>query len=147
MEDWIHGSFNVCIRVEIEGNPGRQVMIRFPLPYRIGENCRQGMRMRRSVVKLGPMSGLKRTVRLSLFHIFMASGYLTAKLYVLYWPFSMMKLVAYSPIFLIFTASRFLLEAFSVCADGFDGYSVTQSHPCTLKTVSKIRLASTHLTL
>lgn len=45
VEDWIHGSFNVCIRVDIfdvEGIVGRQVMIRFPLPYRIGENCCPG---------------------------------------------------------------------------------------------------------
>ncbi|KAJ6126132.1 hypothetical protein N7471_010625 [Penicillium samsonianum] len=45
VEDWIHGSFNVCIRVDIFGSTGvvgRQVMIRFPLPYRIGENCCPG---------------------------------------------------------------------------------------------------------
>lgn len=41
VEDWIHGSFNVCIRADIvdpNGDIKRQVMIRFPLPYRIGES-------------------------------------------------------------------------------------------------------------
>ncbi|KAH1303619.1 hypothetical protein KXX47_008709, partial [Aspergillus fumigatus] len=45
VEDWIHGSFNVCIRVDVDGQrgyPGTQVMIRFPLPYRIGEECCPG---------------------------------------------------------------------------------------------------------
>lgn len=35
VEDWIHGCFNVCIRVDV--NDGRQVMFRCPLPYKIGE--------------------------------------------------------------------------------------------------------------
>ncbi|KAL8826849.1 MAG: hypothetical protein Q9170_007247 [Blastenia crenularia] len=38
--DWIHGSFNMCIPVYVR-HPGtlteKRVMIRFPLPYRIGE--------------------------------------------------------------------------------------------------------------
>lgn len=45
VEDWIHGSFNVCIRVDVDGqgrDPRRQLMMRFPLPYRIGEECCPG---------------------------------------------------------------------------------------------------------
>ncbi|KAE8351702.1 hypothetical protein BDV28DRAFT_162229 [Aspergillus coremiiformis] len=45
VEDWIHGSFNVCIRVDVDSqgrDPGKQLIIRFPLPYRIGENCCPG---------------------------------------------------------------------------------------------------------
>ncbi|RDW61698.1 uncharacterized protein DSM5745_10370 [Aspergillus mulundensis] len=45
VEDWVHGSFNVCIRVDVDGhgrNPGKQLMMRLPLPYRIGENRRPG---------------------------------------------------------------------------------------------------------
>lgn len=45
VEDWIDGSFNVCIRVAIDDRdraPGKQLMIRFPLPYRIGENSCPG---------------------------------------------------------------------------------------------------------
>lgn len=45
VEDWIHGSFNVCIRIDIDAdgcNPARQLMFRLPLPYRIGENSRPG---------------------------------------------------------------------------------------------------------
>ncbi|KKK20159.1 hypothetical protein P175DRAFT_0433956 [Aspergillus ochraceoroseus IBT 24754] len=45
VEHWIHGSFNVCIRVDVDcqgRGPGKQLIIRFPLPYRIGENCCPG---------------------------------------------------------------------------------------------------------
>lgn len=45
VDEWIHGNFNVCIRVDIDkhrGNSGRQVMVRFPLPYRIGEYSSPG---------------------------------------------------------------------------------------------------------
>lgn len=41
VDDWIHGSFNVCIRIKVDARgrvPERQMMIRFPLPYRVGEN-------------------------------------------------------------------------------------------------------------
>ncbi|KAJ5263827.1 hypothetical protein N7478_011432 [Penicillium angulare] len=36
----LHGSFNLCIHVDVHGKDNelkQQVMIRFPLPYRIGE--------------------------------------------------------------------------------------------------------------
>lgn len=38
VKEWIHGSFNVCIPVYVDNwkkNPGRRVIIRFPLPYKI----------------------------------------------------------------------------------------------------------------
>ncbi|RAL14569.1 uncharacterized protein BO97DRAFT_386335 [Aspergillus homomorphus CBS 101889] len=40
VKDWIAGSFNVCIPVEIDGhdeNAPKRVLIRFPLPYKVGE--------------------------------------------------------------------------------------------------------------
>ena len=53
IEDWIHGSFNLCVRIDVDAdgqedigrqeNPSaKQVMIRFPLPFRIGENYHPG---------------------------------------------------------------------------------------------------------
>jgi hypothetical protein len=45
VEDWIDGSFNVCIRVDIDSRDrvsAKQLMIRFPLPYKIGENTHPG---------------------------------------------------------------------------------------------------------
>ncbi|KAI9847151.1 MAG: hypothetical protein M1837_003013 [Sclerophora amabilis] len=45
MSDWITGSFNVVIPVSINGwrkRPGRRVLVRFPLPYKIGEAFRPG---------------------------------------------------------------------------------------------------------
>lgn len=36
----MHGSFNICIRVDIDGEeskPGKQIIMRFPLPYKVGE--------------------------------------------------------------------------------------------------------------
>jgi len=48
-QDWLRGSFNVCIPVTIDGDnwadrrqPGHRVILRFPLPYRIGESFRPG---------------------------------------------------------------------------------------------------------
>nr|KMM69298.1 hypothetical protein CPAG_05617 [Coccidioides posadasii RMSCC 3488] len=40
--DWLHGSLNACIPVTIVGPFGIRVMIRFPLPYRIGEDFGPG---------------------------------------------------------------------------------------------------------
>ncbi|KAJ5246544.1 hypothetical protein N7468_001527 [Penicillium chermesinum] len=45
VEDWIDGSFNVCIRADIDEQGSlskKQVMVRFPLPYRIGESPHPG---------------------------------------------------------------------------------------------------------
>ncbi|KAH8433003.1 uncharacterized protein LDX57_010638 [Aspergillus melleus] len=46
-EDWYRGSFNVCIPITIcdwkrRQQPGNRVLLRFPLPYRIGEDFRPG---------------------------------------------------------------------------------------------------------
>ncbi|KAB8213342.1 hypothetical protein BDV33DRAFT_66606 [Aspergillus novoparasiticus] len=45
--EWLHGSFNVCIPVTIlewnqKQQSGHRVLVRFPLPYRIGEDFRPG---------------------------------------------------------------------------------------------------------
>lgn len=47
IENWHHGSFNVCIPVAIDAwkgkqQPGRRVLLRCPLPYRVGEAFRPG---------------------------------------------------------------------------------------------------------
>lgn len=47
VENWRHGSFNVCIPVTIDDwagkqQRGRRVLLRFPLPYRVGEVFRPG---------------------------------------------------------------------------------------------------------
>ncbi|KAE8149392.1 hypothetical protein BDV25DRAFT_156391, partial [Aspergillus avenaceus] len=47
MEDWLCGSFNVSVPVTIQRWKGRQqpggcVLLRFPLPYRVGEKARPG---------------------------------------------------------------------------------------------------------
>ncbi|KAK2807024.1 hypothetical protein FQN50_005598 [Emmonsiellopsis sp. PD_5] len=47
-EDWIHGSFNVCIPVTVSSGwqgktqTGQRLMLRFPLPYRVGDAFRPG---------------------------------------------------------------------------------------------------------
>ena len=44
-DNWLHGSFNLCIPISIDkwrGNPGKRVIARFPLPYRVGEDFRPG---------------------------------------------------------------------------------------------------------
>ncbi|KAK2808898.1 hypothetical protein FQN50_004374 [Emmonsiellopsis sp. PD_5] len=40
VKQWIHGTFNVCVPVRI--NHIRRVIIRFPLPYRVGEKVFSG---------------------------------------------------------------------------------------------------------
>ncbi|KZF22308.1 hypothetical protein L228DRAFT_239293 [Xylona heveae TC161] len=42
VEDWLHGSFNVCIPVVVPSWNDKRVLIRFPLPYRVGEAFRPG---------------------------------------------------------------------------------------------------------
>ncbi|KAK1141276.1 hypothetical protein N8T08_009179 [Aspergillus melleus] len=42
LEDWLHGSFNVCIPVVVHGWNKKRVLIQFPLPYRVGEAFRPG---------------------------------------------------------------------------------------------------------
>ena len=40
IEEWIHGSFNVCLPVYVKDwkqYPEKRVIIRFPLPYKVGE--------------------------------------------------------------------------------------------------------------
>lgn len=45
--DWLHGSFNVCVPVSINDweartQSGSRVLLRLPLPYRLGEEFRPG---------------------------------------------------------------------------------------------------------
>lgn len=45
IEQWIHGSFNICLPVYLKNwkkRPERRVMIRFPLPYKVGEETFPG---------------------------------------------------------------------------------------------------------
>jgi hypothetical protein len=40
VNEWVHGSFNVCIPLYVnkqDRDLGKQALIRFPLPYKIGE--------------------------------------------------------------------------------------------------------------
>jgi hypothetical protein len=40
VKEWIAGSFNVCVPVYIDNwtqHPGKRVLVRFPLPYKVGE--------------------------------------------------------------------------------------------------------------
>lgn len=40
VNEWIHGSFNVCVPIYV--NDEKKVIIRFPLPYKIGESTHPG---------------------------------------------------------------------------------------------------------
>lgn len=40
INEWLHGSFNVCIPIYVCGE--KRIVIRFPLPYKIGESTNQG---------------------------------------------------------------------------------------------------------
>jgi hypothetical protein len=44
-KDWIHGSFNICLPVNVDNwrqRPGGRVMIRFPLPFKVGDSYHPG---------------------------------------------------------------------------------------------------------
>lgn len=42
VENWLHGSFNVCIPVTVTIRSAKRVILRLPLPYRIGEDFMPG---------------------------------------------------------------------------------------------------------
>jgi hypothetical protein len=42
VEDWLHGSFNVCVPITIASQQNMRVLLRFPLPYRVGEAYNPG---------------------------------------------------------------------------------------------------------
>ncbi|OBT97664.1 hypothetical protein VE01_04425 [Pseudogymnoascus verrucosus] len=42
MSEWLHGSFNVCVPVTISAWQGKRVLLRFPLPYRVGDSFQPG---------------------------------------------------------------------------------------------------------
>ncbi|KAK2787281.1 hypothetical protein FQN53_005440 [Emmonsiellopsis sp. PD_33] len=41
-EHWLYGSFNVCVLITIDDWDVKRVLIRFPLPYRVGEATMHG---------------------------------------------------------------------------------------------------------
>ncbi|KAJ5666872.1 hypothetical protein N7462_011281 [Penicillium macrosclerotiorum] len=43
VEDWLHGSFSVCVPITIIDQQKFQVLLRFPLPYRVGEAFNPGV--------------------------------------------------------------------------------------------------------
>jgi hypothetical protein len=42
IKDWLHGSFNVCVPVMLSNWDRKRVLVRFPLPYRVGEDFMPG---------------------------------------------------------------------------------------------------------
>ncbi|EPS27586.1 hypothetical protein PDE_02529 [Penicillium oxalicum 114-2] len=42
IEDWLHGSFNVCVPITMNNRQNKRVLLRFPLPYRVGEAFNPG---------------------------------------------------------------------------------------------------------
>lgn len=40
--DWLFGSYNVCIPVYVNGSSGKRVLIRIPLPFKVGEEMNPG---------------------------------------------------------------------------------------------------------
>lgn len=45
VKEWIHGSFNVCVPIYVDNwskYPGKRVLLRIPLPYKVGESMYPG---------------------------------------------------------------------------------------------------------
>lgn len=70
VENWYHGSFNLCVPVIVGGwkqkqQPGQRVLLRFPLPYRVSDAFQPGNGMKRSDARLELMHGFKKPARMS----------------------------------------------------------------------------------
>ncbi|KKK15238.1 hypothetical protein AOCH_000385 [Aspergillus ochraceoroseus] len=60
VENWLHGSFNVCVPVTIDSWHGKRVLMRFPLPYRLGERFRPGNCDEKLLCEAGSYAWLQR---------------------------------------------------------------------------------------
>lgn len=69
-DHWMHGSFNLCVPVSIENS--RRVIIRFPLPYRVGDSVCPGNSDEKVRCEAGTYAWLQRNALLSRFPVSMA---------------------------------------------------------------------------
>lgn len=140
------GSILVLIG-DSEGSLGRQIMIRFPLPYRIGENCCPGNADEKVRCEVGTYAWLQENCPVVPIPPLYGFGLCNDRTVCYLFALSPIGVVAYGPSLPISITSLFSIETFSVCADGFCRYYATNSHPYMPKTISKIKPSWTHLTL
>ncbi|TQV94868.1 hypothetical protein IF1G_06879 [Cordyceps javanica] len=82
-EHWLHGSFNLCVPVLVEADETRSttvpkfVIIRFPLPYRVGEATNSGNSDEKINTEAKTYHGSSGIALKSLFHKSMALVYLS----------------------------------------------------------------------
>lgn len=142
VEDWIHGSFNVCIRVDIDDprtNSEKQVMIWFPLPYRIGESPCPGNADEKVRCEVGTYAWIsEKCPEVPIPHLFgfgLSNGK-TVWLLLLSVAGGNDSHSTSLPIWMGFLFSH---ETFNAYAGGFCSYYAIQSHPYMSKTASKTK--------
>ncbi|KAF9768079.1 hypothetical protein IL306_014670 [Fusarium sp. DS 682] len=81
VKDWIHGSFNACIPIHIAESARvshllpPHAIIRFPLPYKVGETSAPEMLMKSCAQKLQHTFGCNRTALIYLYRGFLALAF------------------------------------------------------------------------
>lgn len=77
-DEWLHGSFNVCIPVTVSNNRrncSKQLIIRFPLPYRVCETFRPGNADEKLRWEAGTYAWLQNYCSSSQSHNYIALGF------------------------------------------------------------------------
>lgn len=62
-EEWMRGSFNVCVRADIDyqaRKPSEKAIVRFPLPYRVGELSCPGNANEKILCEVGTYAWLQK---------------------------------------------------------------------------------------
>ncbi|PGH27641.1 hypothetical protein AJ80_00654 [Polytolypa hystricis UAMH7299] len=81
--DWLHWSFNLCVSIRLtnkRGAPSKRLMIRFPLPYRVGEDYRPGNADEKLRCEAGTYAWMRENC-LFQFRAYKGLGFPTSKLY------------------------------------------------------------------
>lgn len=58
-KDWLSGTFNVCIPVHVDENQAPSVLVRLPLPYRVGEKFSTGNADEKILCEVGTYAWLQ----------------------------------------------------------------------------------------
>jgi hypothetical protein len=84
IKNWIHGSFNVCVPILIDKSgvyPARKVLIRFPLPHKLGEDQYPGNAEEKLRCEVAAYNGCKNIAQPFQFLAFMDLAFRKVQVY------------------------------------------------------------------